>query len=121
MTYTEMLKIYLQVWNERDAASRLSKLVGIVQANVVVFDPMGRLNGAVAIASFIGKVHTMLPFDRLEYTSEVQKHDHGNWVRYNWGIYVQGQTAPSHTGMDALEFAADGRIVQVVSFTGKLE
>jgi hypothetical protein len=120
MNYQLTLETYLAVWNERDAVKRLELLQGIVTTEVQLYDPLSHLHGAEIIAGFIGKIQQKIAFARLEFTTKIQKHDHGNWVRYGWGIWLVGQENPVSEGMDAVEFDESGRIVQVVSFMGKL-
>jgi hypothetical protein len=119
MKHQSTLETYLAVWNERDAIKRLGLLEGIVAPEVHLFDPLSHLQGAAAIAGFIGKIQQKIAFARLAYTTKIQKHDHGNWVRYGWGIWLVGQDNPVSEGMDVVAFDDAGRIVQVVSFMGK--
>jgi hypothetical protein len=120
MKYQPVLETYLTVWNERDAAKRLELLQGIVVPEVQLFDPLSHLRGAEMIAGFIGKIQQKIAFARLEYTTKMQKHDHGNWVRYGWGIWLVGQDNPVSEGMDVVEFDYTGRIKQIISFMGTL-
>jgi hypothetical protein len=120
MNHQTALETYLAVWNERDAVKRLESLQGITTTEVQLYDPLSHLRGAAAMAGFIGKIQQKIAFERLEFTTKIQKHDHGNWVRYGWGIWLVGQENPVSEGMDAVEFDESGRIVQVVSFMGKL-
>jgi hypothetical protein len=120
MNYQPALETYVAVWNERDATKRLELLQGISTQKVQLFDPLSHLRGAEMIAGFIGKIQQKIAFARLEYTSPIQKHDHGNWVRYGWGIWLVGQENPVSEGMDVVEFDESGRMVQIISFMGKL-
>lgn len=120
MKHDETLKSYLAVWNERDTKKRLELLQGIAHPDVQLFDPLSHQRGVAAIAGFIGKIQQKFAFARLEYTTKIQKHDFGEWVRYGWGIWLVGQENPISEGMDVVEFDADGKIVQIVSFMGKL-
>lgn len=120
MSYTESLQTYAEAWNERDSSIRLEKLASIVHPGVVLYDPQNQMSGAVMIAKFIAKVHGSLAFDRLEITSELQKHEHGLWVRYTWGIWLTEQTRAETEGMDVVEFDKFGKIRQIISFMGKL-
>ncbi len=120
MSYTESLQTYLEAWNERDSSIRLDKLASVVHPGVVLFDPLSHMVGAVMIAKFIAKVHSQIAFDRLEFTSGIQKHDHGLWVRYGWGMWLKDQNRMASEGMDVVEFDKQGKIRQVISFMGKL-
>jgi hypothetical protein len=120
MNYEPALETYLAVWNERDAAKRLELLQSIVAPEVQLFDPLSHLHGAEMIAGFIGKIQQKIAFARLTYTTKIQKHDHGNWVRYGWGIWLVGQENPVSEGMDVVEFDDSGKVLQIVSFMGKL-
>ncbi len=120
MSHRTSLQTYLEAWNERDSSIRLDKLASVVHPGVQLFDPLAHMTGAVVIAKFIAKVHSSIAFDRLEFTSGFQKHEHGLWVRYGWGLWLQDQNRMESEGMDVVEFDKAGKIRQVISFAGKI-
>lgn len=119
MALSDVLQLYRDTWNERDAPKRIACLSLILHDDSVLCHPLGRVVGPRSIAHFIGDLHAKIPFDRLEYTTLPQQHDHGPWLRIHWGVWLAGGATPNAEGLDIMEFDDENRIRQVISFSGR--
>ncbi len=120
MAVSDVLQLYRDAWNERDELKRLPILSLILHGNMVLFHSLGRVAGPRPIAHFIGDLHTQLPFDRLEYTTLPQEHEHGQWIRVHWGVWFVGGVTPNAEGLDIMEFDDENKIRQIISFSGRI-
>lgn len=120
MALSDVLQLYRDAWNEREEAKRAAGLGLILRNDAVLFHPLGRVVGARAVAHFITELHGKMPFDRLDYTTLPQQHDHGPWLRIHWGIWLTGAATPNTEGIDILELDEDSRVRQIISFSGRV-
>lgn len=107
---------YVAAWNERDNNKRAEILRAICSPIVLLFDPALCVCTPTAIAEFIGEQQQKLGYERVALTTKVELHEHGNFVRFGWGLWQPAACEPNVHGMDYVEFNSRAAILKVVSF-----
>ncbi|MGK5553827.1 nuclear transport factor 2 family protein [Actinomadura kijaniata] len=111
---TEIVRRYVEVWNERDAARRATAMETVLTEDSVYSDPdYEGLEGHAALSEAIDRAQERFGDLRFELDEVLGAH-HGH-VLFTWRLGVPG-AAPAATGHDAAEIAADGRLRRVVGF-----
>ncbi|MGH7682087.1 MAG: nuclear transport factor 2 family protein [Candidatus Eiseniibacteriota bacterium] len=105
---------YDEVWNTRDAASRLAILSEIWAEDGVYVDPEvpDGVHGRDALSDFVATSHDEMPELDIGATSPLVVLGERGW--YRW----QATTGSGETfdGIDFIEFADDGRIQRLTNF-----
>ncbi|MEV4253550.1 nuclear transport factor 2 family protein [Spirillospora sp. NPDC049652] len=108
MNTEELIRAYIEVWNERDAADRLALMKSALTDDSVYSDPdYAGLRGHQALSDAIGVAHGKFGDLRFRLGEVIGEH-HGKAL-FTWRL---GEVA---TGYDVVEFE-DGRIRSVVGF-----
>lgn len=116
MTTTDMIRQYIQAWNEKDRDSILAALRKCYSAESTYIDPSTPLlHGLVDLATFIYSLRTKIPGMKIEMLSEPDAHH--NSGRFRWKTILPDE---ERQGMDYFEFNAEHRITRVVGFFGEL-
>ncbi|WP_067827719.1 nuclear transport factor 2 family protein [Actinomadura kijaniata] len=111
---TAVVRRYIEVWNERDAARRAAAMEAALTEDSVYSDPdYEGLEGHAALSEAIDRAQERFGDLRFE-LGEVLGAHHGH-VLFTWRLGAPG-AEPAATGYDAAEIAADGRLRRVVGF-----
>jgi hypothetical protein len=105
---TDLILTYLDVWNERDAATRETLMKSVLTEDSVYADPdYAGLPGHAELSAAIGRAHDR--FGDLRFTLDTVIGAHHDRALFTWRL---GTVA---VGYDVVEFAGD-RIRSVVGF-----
>ncbi|WP_026416936.1 nuclear transport factor 2 family protein [Actinomadura oligospora] len=108
MNNDQLIRDYIEVWNERDAAARMELIKSVLTEDSVYSDPdYAGLRGHEALSDAIGVAHGKFGDLRFRLGEVIGEH-HGKAL-FTWKL---GEVA---TGYDAVEFE-DGRIRSVIGF-----
>ena len=114
MTSEEVLRAYLDAWNTDDERERRKLLEAAWADDGELVDPTGRFDGREAVMQLISDLRSQLGNIKVEMTTGLDGHH--EWVRFGWRAVAEDGTTID--GIDAVEFAEDGRIKRIVGFVG---
>ncbi|GAA0237647.1 hypothetical protein GCM10009527_037770 [Actinomadura nitritigenes] len=110
MTATDLINAYLDIWNERDAASREALMKTVLTDDALYSDPdYACLRGHAELSEAIGRAQ--VNFGDLRFALGEVIGVHHDRALFTWRL---GEAA---TGHDVVEFDGD-RIRSVVGFFG---
>jgi hypothetical protein len=110
----DLIHAYLDVWNERDAATREALIKAVLSEDSVYSDPdHAGLRGHGELSDAIGRAHEK--FGDLVFTLGELIGAHHDTALFTWKLGAPGSDTPVATGYDVVEFAGD-RIRRVVGF-----
>lgn len=112
-----MLSAYEALWNEPDPVRRTALIEHCLVETAEIIGPGYRLRGHAAIFDDVSRFHREQPGRKAVIASGVDAHS--GWARFAFRI-VAADGAVLAEGLDAIEFAADGRINRVITFFGAL-
>lgn len=115
MSTNDVIQAYMAAWNEPDEAKRKPLLERCWADDGLYVDPQADVRGRDALSAIIGGMHGSMPGARIEITSGLDTHH--NQVRFAWA-FVQADGKRAIEGIDAGEFAADGRLARIAGFWG---
>jgi hypothetical protein len=117
MTSEEVPRSYCDAWNTDDEDER-RRLLEVAWADDGEYvDPAGRFDGRDAVMKMIGGLRAQLGNSQVLATMGFDVHH--DWARFGWRVVAEdGKTLLD--GIDAVEFAEDGRIKRLVGFVGPL-
>jgi hypothetical protein len=105
---TDVILAYLDVWNERDAATRVALMKSVFTEDSLYVDPENAgLRGHAELSEVIGRAREK--FGDLKFTLDTVVGAHHDRALFRWKL---GTVA---TGYDVVEFTGD-RIHSVVGF-----
>lgn len=108
MSTTEVILAYLDIWNERDAAARMTKMESVLTEDSLYTDPDNAgLRGHAELSEAIGRAQEK--FGDLRFTLDTVVGVHHDRALFRWRL------GPVVTGYDVVEFAG-GRIRGIVGF-----
>jgi hypothetical protein len=113
----EVLRAYVDVWSEPDAARREALLDVCWTEDSEVIGPDYRFKGRRAVLDEVARAHRSDPGYRPVLTSGFDAH-HG-WIRFTFAM-LSPQDDVVNEGWDIVELAPDGRIARVITFWGPL-
>ena len=113
----EIIKRYLDAWNETDAASRRALVGELWAADGSYTDPLADVRGPDAIAGLMGAAQQQ--FAGLVFTLGGQVDANHNQARFTWHLGPDGGE-PIVIGFDVVVLDADGRIASVHGFLDKV-
>ena len=113
----EIIKRYLEAWNETDAAARLALVASLWAADGSYTDPLADVRGAEAIASLMGAAQQQ--FAGLVFTLGGPADCHHNQARFTWHLGPAGGE-PIVIGFDVVVLSSDERIASVHGFLDKV-
>jgi hypothetical protein len=115
----EIIKRYLEAWNEADPAARLALVESLWTADGSYTDPLADVRGPDAIASLIGAAQQQFP--GLEFTLGGPVDANHNQARFTWHLGAAGGGGePVVIGFDVVVLAGDERIASVHGFLDKV-
>ena len=114
-TIIAAVNAYMDAWNERDEAARLTLLARCWSERGRYVDPNVDLQGRPALAQHIAKVQASRPGTRLEFMSAIDVHH--NVVRFLWRL-VRADGTAGEVSVDFGELDEDGLLVRIVGFFG---
>jgi hypothetical protein len=109
---TAALVAYVAAWNCPDPSQCAELLARCWTAQATYTDPAVRLTGAGELAAHIASRQAARPGAVVEIVGEVRSHH--EWATFAWR--VRHEAAVPVSGIDCVEFAADGRLNRVVGF-----
>ena len=109
----EIIKRYLEAWNETDPAARRALVESLWAADGSYTDPLADVRGPDAIASLIGAAQQQFP--GLEFTLGGTVDANHNQARFTWHLGPAGGE-PIVIGFDVVVLAGDERIASVHGF-----
>lgn len=104
---------YIELWNERDAAKRLSILAAGWTAEARYTDPLASVQGAAEISTLIGGVQQRFPEFSFALIGKVD--GFGDNVRFSWALGPKGAADAPVKGTDFAHLK-DGKIASVTGF-----
>ncbi|MGV9776486.1 nuclear transport factor 2 family protein [Streptosporangium sp. NPDC003464] len=108
MSTTDVILAYLDIWNERDAATRVTLMKSVLTEDSLYTDPANAgLRGHAELSEAIGRAREKL--GDLRFTLDTVVGAHHDRALFSWKL---GTVA---TGYDVVEFAG-GRIRSIVGF-----
>ncbi|MDP9868490.1 MULTISPECIES: nuclear transport factor 2 family protein [Streptosporangium] len=108
MSTTDVILAYLDIWNERDAAARVTLMKSVLTEDSLYTDPANAgLRGHAELSEAIGRAREKL--GDLRFTLDTVVGAHHDRALFSWKL---GTVA---TGYDVVEFAG-GRIRSIVGF-----
>jgi SnoaL-like domain len=113
----EIIRRYLQAWNETDAAARLSLVESLWAADGSYTDPLADVRGPDAIAGLIGAAQQQFP--GLVFTLGGPVDANHNQARFTWHLGPAG-AEPVVIGFDVIVLDGDDRIASVHGFLDKV-
>ncbi len=113
----EIIKRYLDAWNETDAGARHSLVASVWAADGSYTDPLADVRGPDAIAGLIGAAQQQ--FAGLVFTLGGPVDANHNQARFTWHLGPAGGE-PIVIGFDVMVLSEDGRIASVHGFLDKV-
>ena len=113
----EIIKRYLEAWNETDTAARLALVASLWAADGSYTDPLADVRGPDAIAGLIGAAQQQ--FAGLVFTLGGPVDANHNQARFTWHLGPDGGE-PVVIGFDVLVLDSAGRIASVHGFLDKV-
>ena len=108
----EIIKRYLEAWNETDAAARLALVESVWAADGSYTDPLADVRGPDAVAGLIGMAQQQFPGFVFTLGGPVDAHH--NQARFQWQAGPAG-TPDTYVGFDVI-VTENGRIRNVLGF-----
>jgi hypothetical protein len=116
-TLTSCIDLYIDMWNEEDAARRADLIAAAWTDDASYVDPLLAADGPDAISEMVATVHGHYPGHRFRRRSDVDVHH--DRVRFAWDL-VAPDGAVFVAGIDVGEVAEDGRLRRITGFFGDL-
>jgi hypothetical protein len=113
----EIIKRYLDAWNETDAAARLALVESVWAADGSYTDPLADVRGPDAIAGLIGAAQQQ--FAGLVFTLGGPVDANHNQARFTWHLGPDGGE-PIVIGFDVVVLDSAGQIASVHGFLDKV-
>jgi hypothetical protein len=113
----EIIKRYLEAWNETDAAARLALVESVWAADGSYTDPLADVRGPDAIAGLIGAAQQQ--FAGLVFTLGGPVDANHNQARFTWHLGPDGGE-PIVIGFDVMVLDSAGQIASVHGFLDKV-
>jgi hypothetical protein len=113
----EIIKGYLEAWNETDASVRRSLVASLWAADGSYTDPLADVRGPDAIAGLIGAAQQQFP--GLVFTLGGTVDANHNQARFTWHLGPAGGE-PVVIGFDVMVLSESGRIQSVHGFLDKV-
>ena len=109
----EIVKRYLEAWNETDASVRHSLVASLWAADGSYTDPLADVRGPDAIAGLMGAAQQQFP--GWVFTLGGPVDDNHNQARFTWHL-GRPRGEPVVIGFDVVVLSGDGRIASVHGF-----
>lgn len=110
-----VLADYLAVWNTPDPGMRATLLQRCWPSSAAYVDPNVDLLGPSELDAHVAGLHDRRPGARIEIVGGVNVHH--RWASFAWRVVLTDGSVPV-SGIDTVEFAADGRLAHVIGFFG---
>ena len=114
----EIIKGYLEAWNETDADARLALVASLWAADGSYTDPLADVRGPDAIAGLIGAAQQQFPGLTFRLGGPVDANH--QQARFSWHLGPASGGEPLVIGFDVLVLDADGMIQNVHGFLDKV-
>jgi ketosteroid isomerase-like protein len=113
-TLADLVRQYLEIWNERDHARRDAGIAVVMAEDSVYSDPdYAAVVGRAALSAAISR--TQETFGDLVFSLDEIVSTHHNTALFTWRLGSPDTEEAVATGHDVIEFT-DGRIRRVVGF-----
>ena len=116
-TLTSCIDLYIDMWNEEDAARRASLIAAAWTEDASYVDPLLEADGHAGLSEMVATVHGHYPGYRFRRRSDVDVHH--DRVRFAWDL-VKPDGEVFVAGIDVGEVAHDGRLRRITGFFGDL-
>lgn len=113
---TRIAQQYIAVWNETDAARRLTLIESHWTDDARYVDPLMRASGREQISALVGGVHQRYPGFRFALKGRAE--GHGDSLRFSWTLGPSG-AEDLIEGTDFAQLRA-GRLARVTGFLDKV-
>ena len=113
----ELIEQYLATWNDKDPASRRTRLEEVWASDGSYVDPLVAANGIDEIDATIAAVQAQFPDLAFRLAGTVDSHHHV--ARFTWELAADGGEALV-VGFDVAVLTQDGRLGQVHGFLDKV-
>lgn len=117
ITVHETVDRYLQIWNQRDAATRLASIRAVFSETCSYTDPLAAMVGHDGIDRFIAGVQQQFAGVRFVLAGTVDAHH--DVARFTWHARLEGREDPLAIGFDVVVLDGE-RVKQVVGFLDKM-
>ncbi|EJL91614.1 hypothetical protein PMI16_01571 [Herbaspirillum sp. CF444] len=88
---SNLVDLYIAVWNETDAARRAGLIAEIWAADASYRDPLMQGDGHAGISQLVAAVHERFPAFRFSRIGEADFH--GDHLRFSWALGLDGEEA----------------------------
>lgn len=112
----DIVRSYLDTWNQTNAEARRSRIHALFAEACSYTDPMASVSGREGIDGFIGAVQKQFAGVAFVLAGKVDAHH--EVARFTWHAMAPGLTEPVAIGFDVV-VTEGGRIKQVVGFLDK--
>lgn len=110
--FTELVDLYLAVWNETDHQRRRELIARTWTENATYVDPLMRAEGHDGIDSLVEGVHARFPGHRFRRAGQIDAHH--DRVRFAWELGPEG--APALAGGVDFGVIEGGRLREITGF-----
>ena len=114
----ELVKRYLESWNEADGDARRRAIAEIWTEDAVYTDPMASVQGHEGINAVIEGAQGMFPGHVIRLLNTVDAHH--NIARFSWEMVPQAGGESIVVGFDVAVTGDDGRLRAVYGFLDKV-
>jgi hypothetical protein len=114
---TDLVRRYLEVWNESDAGVRRATIAAIWADDGCYLDPGTMVTGHDEISDLVGAVQERLPGHVFRLLNGVDAHH--NVARFAWQLVPRDGGDSVAEGFDIAVIDADGRIGSILGFLDK--
>jgi hypothetical protein len=111
----DTIAAYIAAWGEKDEARRRALIDQAWADEGLYVDPVAEGRGRDALNQIIAGFHAQQPGARIDLASGIDQHH--DQFRFAWN-FVQADGKTAIEGIDAGEFASDGRIARIIGFWG---
>ena len=113
-TVADLVRQYLEIWNERDDARREAAIKAVLTEDFVYSDPdYAALQGHAEITAAIGRAHDK--FGTLVFSLGEIINTHHDTALFTWRLGSPDSSEPVAIGYDVMEFT-DQHIRRVVGY-----
>jgi SnoaL-like domain len=113
----DLVKQYLETWNETDADARLAAIQDVWAEDGTYVDPVASVAGHTQISNLIGAVQQQLPGHVFRLRDGVDAHH--NVARFGWELVPADGGESIVEGFDVAVAEDGGRIRSVLGFLDK--
>ena len=105
---------YVAIWNETDAAQRLSLIEATWTEDGHYVDPAMSGSGHVEFNALVEGVQAQFAGHQVRRTTGIDAY--GDWARFSWALVSDATGGTVGAGTDFVQLAPDGRLAAITGF-----